>query len=147
MPPWLKVVLGIVLFFIVLAIGGAFFAVNWVRINKTRLQQEATKVRDEGRSFGEGKEPVACMDEAIRRYKEKRGFAGQIRNQLFMEACLDASSFPATFCATVPQQTEFIDSSRWALNECQKRGMPNDQSCTTIVMSVVQRCDRQRSSH
>ena len=145
MPQWLKVVLGIILLFVLFGIGAVFYGVHWIKANQPRLQQEARKLHDEGLSFGRGKEPADCIDEALRRYKENRGFAGQIRTRVFLEGCLDGSSLPTAFCETLPRQNEFMASAQWALNECQKRGMRNDQTCANVVMAVIQRCDKQRS--
>jgi len=146
MPQWLKVILGIVLFFFVVFVGVVFYGVSWMRRNEPRLKKEATQARSEGESFGRGKEASACLDEGIRRYRDDPGFTAQIRNRIFMEGCFDAASFPAGYCENVPRQTEFIASAQWALKECQKRGMPNDQQCAKVVMTVIQRCDKQRSS-
>jgi len=144
MPTWLKILLAILLLGILLVAGAIFLGYRWFRAHGGELREGAEKVVAEGKEFGAGRDANVCVDEALKR-GDKCGFAGmmcEVKVKLFLDNCIQAASVPADFCKGVPKQTNVVGSVKWQLEECARRGHPNEQRCTRMLQSVQQACAR-----
>jgi len=145
MPTWLKVILIIIFVFLALFIVGGFFTYRWVSANKGRLMAAGKEMQAEGANFGRGKDGAQCVDEALRRLHADAGLTGQIKVRIFTQGCLAAASPSPELCAGAPRRSEIMASANWAVQECKKRHVQEDQACSSIMQEVQQHCERMAS--
>ncbi|HKO56094.1 MAG TPA: hypothetical protein VJ276_09460 [Thermoanaerobaculia bacterium] len=145
MPRWLQVVLAVIaVCFVTLVILG-FVGYRWLNRNRGRLAVQAREISRQGAEYGRGKEIGACLDESARIYQTAgKTFKSQITTRLWLESCIRASTVPPEFCANVPRKSQAFASGQWALEECAKRGLPNDQGCSNLLVAAVGACDLKR---
>jgi hypothetical protein len=136
MPGWLKILLAIVGFFVLAIVVLGIVAYRSFRAHEPELRASAAKMQTEGKAYGAGKQPGDCVDEALRR--ADRGFTGQIRTRVFVDACLKAASPSPAYCANVP--SGIIDTARWANAECVRRNLAGDQMCVQVHTAVGEYC-------
>lgn len=144
MPTWVKVVLVVVLAgFAILAVG-IVVAARWVRHRGHALMEEGKVVVADAERFGKGKEEEACMTESFARLKACDGFICEAKTKVFLTHCLGAANKSAETCNAVPRRSEIMASVRWQLDECSRRGMPNDQPCTRLLQGLQEYCAHER---
>lgn len=140
MPKWLKVVL------VVLAVGlmlcgvcsaGAYW---WVDQNKEKLKGVGERAKAEGSAFAYEHDAEECVDEGLRRLKERSGIIDQAEHKLFLKACLEKAKRPETFCADVPPKGALVQSAAWAVGRCIAKGRPDDQDCGRLMQAVAEAC-------
>jgi hypothetical protein len=141
MPTWVKVVLIVVLVGFVVLVAGVVIAARWVKSRAGSLKEEARVVMAEAEAFGKGKDGEACVVEALTRLKTAPGFIGQAKVKVFLQHCLSTATVAPEMCEGVPLATDLIDSARWTLDECAKRGWPNNQPCTQLIGAVQIHCE------
>jgi hypothetical protein len=142
MPTWVKVVLIVVLTgFVVLAVG-VFLAARWVRQRGVALNEEGKAVIAQARAFGVGKDGEACIAESMTRLRTSQGFIGEAKVKVFLQHCLETATVAPELCADVPPPNEILKSARWTLDQCAKRGRPDDQRCTRVIGALQMRCRR-----
>lgn len=141
MPGWLKVILLVVGLFILTVVVLAVVAYKTIKTHEPELRASVEKVSAEGKTFGTGKAPADCIEEALRR--ADRSFTGQIRTRMFADACLKASTQPPGYCDGVPSGV--IATAKWANTECIRRGMTGDQACVGVYTAVGDYCHRPSS--
>ena len=115
----------------------------WTHHSRVLIQAGKNAVK-EGSVFGKSADNQGCLDEALSRYKQNKGFGGGISTGLFLTGCLEASRATPGFCDDVPKPTEFIRSAHWQINKCEEAGLP-DQYCRQLFSQVQQYCERTRS--
>jgi hypothetical protein len=145
MPTWLKVILAIIFVFLALFIVGGFLTYRWVRANKGKLMAAGKEMQAEGSTFGQGKDGAQCVDEALRRLHADPGLTGQIKVRIFTQGCLSTASPSAELCAGAPRPSEIIASANWAVQQCKKRNVQEDQACSSIMQEVQRHCERMAS--
>lgn len=140
MPGWLKLLLAIFGLLLVIVVVLSVVAYKAVQSHAPELKASADKARSEGAAFGAGKQPGDCVDAALER--PDRTFTGQIRTRLFVDACLNAATPSAEFCAAVPGG--IFDTAKWANAECIRRKRAGDQACVAIYTAVSDYCHRRK---
>jgi hypothetical protein len=140
MPGWLKILLAIVGFFILVVVALGIVAYRSFRAHEPELRASAAKMQSEGKAYGTGKQPADCVEESLRR--ADRGFTGQIRTRVFVDACLKAATPSPEFCANVP--SGIIATARWANTECIRRNLAGDQMCVQVYTAVGDYCHSSR---
>jgi len=141
MPGWLKVLLIVLTFLIVLVAGVVIAGVVWLSRNKDALIAKGRAVASEGRDFGRSTDNQGCVDEAISRYEKSPGMTGTISNAIFMRTCLDNSRPTLGFCDNVPRQTEFIKTAQWRVSQCRRVGLSSDNNCQNLFTPIQQFCE------
>jgi hypothetical protein len=137
MPTWLKVVL-IVVGVIVLGGAAAGFGVYlWWQQHGRAMLADSRAAIGEGTTFGVGKEPSACVDEAVVRVKGA-GVTEAVRVRLFLTSCLKAAKPVAGFCDDVPAKTDQIRTASWQLKLNQRYGLkpPYETSVVPAIQDV-----------
>ena len=147
MPTWLKILLAIFVVLIAFAVTGIFFAFRYVRDNTANFEQNSKKAVAEGRAFGLGKDANACVTEALNR-GDKCGAMGvfcQANTTFFMSSCMEVAARPPDFCTSVPRRTNNpFENARWIKSECARRGHPNEQSCSFLIQTLQNVCEKSR---
>jgi hypothetical protein len=147
MPRWLQVVLAVIAVGFVTVVVLGFVGYRWLSRNRGRLAAEAREITRQGAEFGKGKEIVACLDESARMYQTAgKTFKSQITTRVWLESCIRASTVPPEFCANVPRKSQTFASAQWSLDECAKRGLPNDQGCSNLLVAAVGACEGTRET-
>ena len=142
MPTWLKVILIIVAVLVVLVAAGGYLGYRWIQTHAGELKAQGEKLKAEAAAFAKDKTPEACIDETFARLSRCDGIICQATTKIFLSRCVAASNVPEGFCASIPQRDHFIDSARWALAECTRRGHRNDQRCTSVIGGLQDYCER-----
>ncbi len=140
MANWVKVILVLFAILIVVAAAVSFVTVRRLSAGKARLVEERAEFRREGREFGRGKAPVACIDESISRLRSAAGFPGEVKAKLFLEGCLSSASSEAAFCESIPRSHEAA-AGEWTMNECRRRDAAEIPRCSRVLQEVVRYCD------
>lgn len=140
MPTWVKVVLIVVLVGFVLLVAGVVIAARWVKQRGASFQKEGKAVIEEARAFGQGKEGEACIAESFRRLDTASGFIGEAKVKIFLQNCLATANVPPETCANVPPMSEIMRSAQWTLDECARRGRPNNPRCTRLIPALQVHC-------
>jgi hypothetical protein len=142
MPAWAKVLLGIGCGLAVLLIAfgvGIFYYVNG---HKDQWVAEGKKIHDEAAVYAASKTGSDCVDESIRRLSSCSGFVCEVRTRVFLDACLEAAAESPQLCDGVPSRSEIVQSARWSLAECARRGMQGSQPCSRLMQELQKHCDR-----
>ena len=144
MPTWLKILLFIFLMGLVLAGVAVFLGVRWIKSHEGDLREMGRKEQAEAVEWGRGKDADACIDEALRRSTAcgQLEVMCQVKTSMFVDGCLNAATLPSDFCAKVPKQLNIVGSVKWQVEECARRGYPNDQRCTRLLTTIQKRCER-----
>ena len=140
MPTWLKVVLIVLALLFVLAAVVAVLGYRWVQSHAGELKADATKIKAEATEFARGKEANACIDETFARLDRCDGIICEVKTKIFLQNCIEASTVPAGFCASVPKRGEIMATAKWTLAECARRGRPNDQRCARVIPALQDYC-------
>ena len=142
MPTWLKVILIILAVLAALVVGAGFIGYRWVQSHAGELKARGDKIKAEAAAFGKEKAPDACVDETFARLDRCDGLICEATTKIFLSRCVAASNVPDGFCASIPNRGEIIDSAKWALAECARRGRGNDQRCTRIIGGLQDYCEK-----
>src|SRR5712691_3326002 len=142
MPGWLKALLIVLAFIIVLVVGVIGAGIYWVSRNKDAWIAKGKAVVTEGRDFGRNSDNQGCVDESISRYKKEPGFTSAISNSLFMQSCLDSSRPTPNFCTDVPKATEFVKSAQWRVDQCRRIDLSSDSYCQQLFQPVQEFCEK-----
>ena len=140
MPNWLKVILillGIVVLLCGVTSAGAYW---WINDNKDRLKGVGERAKKEGTAFAYEHGAEECVDEGLRRLKERNGIVDQVEHKLFLRACLDKAARPATFCADAPPPGEILRAATWGVERCIQKGRAQDQDCGRLMQAVLEAC-------
>jgi hypothetical protein len=144
MPTWVKVVLIVVLVGFVLLVAGVLIAARWVKGQAAQLEKQGKATIAEARAFGEGKDGEACIAESLTRLKSASGFIGEAKVKVFLQHCLETATVSPATCEGVPEPAEIMDSARWTLAECGRRGFGNDQRCGRVLGALQVHCESTR---
>ena len=141
----LKFLLVATLIVVVIGVIVGVSGVVWFRKHGKSILEEGQKSAEQGSAYGEGKQADECIGESLRRLKQCSTLTCQIQHKVFLNSCLEKATRPPEFCRDVPKQTEFTASARWALAECKRRGMENDQPCANLMQAVQTVCHTHRT--
>jgi hypothetical protein len=147
MPTWLKVLLvSLVLLLILLAgaVGGGLYL--WRQYGRGMVES-GVRSASEGREFGAKTSDRICVEEAVARHKNSRGFGERVRVNIFLRGCLEASAQTVGFCEAVPGATEFSESLNWQLRQCHEHGLTTETQCQQLFSQVQQFCAARRREH
>jgi hypothetical protein len=142
-PTWLKIVLLVFLLFIAAMVGFGYLVFRWARQQGPQLQQQTRQTMEEAEAFGRGKDGEACIAESLARVKRCDGFICEARMKIFLSTCLGVATVPSGFCDGVPKQTEILNSTRWTMRECARRGYANSQRCGRLLATQQEYCSRE----
>jgi len=142
MPTWLKVILIILAVLAALVVGAGYIGYRWVQSHAGELKARGDKIKAEAAAFGKDKAPDACVDETFARLDRCDGILCEATTKIFLSRCVAASNVPGDFCASIPRRDHFIDSAKWALAECARRGRANDQRCTRVIGGLQDYCEK-----
>src|ERR1051325_1134707 len=142
MPTWLKVILIVLAVLAALVAGAGFIGYRWVKAHAGELKAQGDKIKADAAAFGKDKTPDACVDETFARLDRCDGIICQTTTKIFLSRCVAASNVPENFCASIPRRDQFIDSAKWALAECARRGRSNDQLCTRFIGGLQDYCEK-----
>jgi hypothetical protein len=135
------IVLGVCFFLGVFAVVGA--GVYWWTHHSRELFQAGENAMKQGTDFGKKTDNQGCLDEALSRYRQNKGFGGAISNSLFLTNCLNESRPTSNFCDDVPRPFDFIRSAQWQIKKCEEAGL-SDPYCRQLYGQVQQYCERAR---
>ena len=142
MPTWLKVILIILFIGIAVVALAVFLGVRWLRSHEGELRDQGRAVITEAQDFGRGKDAEACVTEAFARLKRCDGFICEAKTRVFLQQCVSTANVPPAFCNGVPKRSEILATATWALEECARRGLPNDRPCTRLVGGLQEACEK-----
>ena len=117
----------------------AFAGVRWVGDQVETLREGAPEAMAEADAFGRGTTQEGCVDEGISRLQQCDGFRCQVGTVAFLQACLPASQESPGFCAQVPTPDQMMNTVRWAVEQCEARGAPNEE-CGRLIRRVQDFC-------
>jgi hypothetical protein len=141
MPAWLKIVLIVIGVFVLIII--AFGVVGFVYFNKHKEEwvKAGSAAKQEGEAFGAGKEGSQCVDEGIRRLGTCAGLSCEISGRAFVHGCMSRATPSPQLCTNVPRRSEIINSAKWAIDECRRRGLAGNQPCGRLMQEVQRYCE------
>ncbi len=141
MPTWLKVTLivgGILLVLFIGVVAAGFYVVGTYG---PALVETGKKGIEEGETFGRRTDNEGCLTESLARHKSSQGLGDLIKANVFLRACLEASTPTPGFCEGVPARTEFIKSAHWQRERCHQQGFPDGGQCQQVFAQVQQFCE------
>lgn len=142
MPTWVKVVLVVVIVGFIGVAVAVVMAARWVKSRGAELERGARATVEEAERFGRGKDADACVAEALTRVRACDGFICEAKTNAFLQTCLRVSNVPAAFCNGVPKPTEIMQTARWQLAECARRGARDDQRCARLIGALQTYCSQ-----
>ena len=140
MPTWVKVVLVVVIAGFLLLVAGVVIFARWVKAQGAQLQEQGKATIAEAEAFGRGKDGEACVAEALERMKTADGFIGEAKTKVFLQHCLGTATVAPQTCEGVPAPTEILKTAQWTVDECARRGYPNNQRCTRLIGALQVHC-------
>lgn len=135
-----KVVITIVVCFFLVALGAVGLGVYLWSRHSGALMEAGKRQAEQGYVFGRDTDESGCLDEAIRRYKGNRGFAGSMGTAMWVQACWKTSRPTAGFCDRVPSPFDVLRSGRWQTEQAKKAGL-NDPFGPSVFGQVEAYCD------
>jgi len=143
--PWWAILLiafGVLSLIGVAAIGAVVW---WAASNKDRILAEGKETMQEAQAYAQTHEQHECVDEGLRRLAKCSGIMCEANTKVFVSACIQQAESTAGFCDGVPPKGKILETSRWCVAECQRRGRGNDQRCARLVQAVPEACHAQRA--
>lgn len=128
-----------------IAVGGALLigggAWYWWTNHGTEFLDAGKTAIMEGEASGRALDESGCMAQAIERHKAdwNRTMASAIRNNLWLNGCLDTSRAQDKFCDGVPANDDVMAAALWAASACANQGM-SDSYCGNLVSNAVKYC-------
>jgi hypothetical protein len=140
MPTWAKVILSLLLIGVLIIALVAFLTWRWVKNNAADLEKGGKAAVEEAQAFGRGKPAEACITETLNRVQKCDGFICEAKSKIFLTNCLGAADVTPELCANVPDG--IVAGATWSVDECARRGRPNDQRCIRAISGVAEFCRR-----
>jgi hypothetical protein len=100
---------------------------------------QGTSARADGARFAKGKGADACVDEALRHDAKCGDLGCNLRQGLFLSACLPAANDGAKLCAGTPGGFDPVAVQGWAADRCNERSR-RDAACRAHFERVQQFC-------
>jgi hypothetical protein len=119
-------------------------AARWIKSRAGTMKEEVGVVITEGEQFGKGKDGEACISESLRRLDAAKGIMQQAKQKIFLQSCLETATVAPEMCRGIPGPTEFMKTAQWQLDECARRGRPNNQGCAQLIGAVQMYCAGER---
>ena len=141
MSTWMKVLLVVGGLLVVLVVGAV--VVGYVVVSKygPGLMEAGKQTFEEGVEYGRRTDNEGCLNEAAARQSHVEGFAGMVRNGVFMQACLENSRPTPGFCDDVPRQLEVLKGVTWQQQQCKRFGLKPEQQCGQLFQGVQRFCE------
>lgn len=118
----------------------------WVRRAATRLMEQGRVALEAGQRAGRSLTAAACVDTVFARHARTDASLGtQLNERLFFDGCLNASEPSPDMCTDVPPEGAIARVARWALQQCQARGL-SDPSCPSLLLPLPEYCGRRSRS-
>jgi hypothetical protein len=135
----LLIILGVIVLLLI-AVG----AIGYVMMKKhgPQLRERFEKTEAEANAFGAGKPDTACVDEAFVRLRRCDGLMCEVEVQGFTTFCMQAAEPTAELCKGIPKPQNIMDTVKWSLEECDRRGLPQNKPCTRLIQTVQKHCFR-----
>lgn len=135
-------ILGIAIF---VAVGLVVTVAVWLAMRGPDNKAAITAAEEAGRAYAVSATDQACVPEALRRADECRaGAMCTVKEQAFLNACLEGAAVTPELCEGVPEKTRYTLSERWREAVCADLGRKKDFPCTQIVRVLQRTCDRRR---
>ena len=135
-----KVFLGVVVYvlgiILLVVAGGVWF---WKR-HGTSMIDDSKAAYVQGTREGSATDEKGCLEAAISRYQERRGFANGIANNVRLGSCLDASRAVPDFCQSVPSADNPFLLATFSAQRCEQSGLKNDPFCPQMFQQVAKYC-------
>jgi uncharacterized RDD family membrane protein YckC len=116
-------------------------------LSKGRMES-FQKAVEESRTFGQGREDRACLDEAVRRAVAATGsgdMVGALKNQVFLNDCLKSALPTEAFCEDVPAENDVANRVQWSLSRAQAAGIDTKNPFQRLLFDGVAReCEKRR---
>lgn len=108
-----------------------------------RNDQTSNAPESEGTIFGKTSDQQTCLQESLRRYKEKKDAAASYSLAAFLQDCLKSSRKGSPdFCKGIPVKTDGRKYFDWSKEQCKKEGLANDSGCMKIVREAQEFCEQ-----
>jgi hypothetical protein len=136
----IKIVLAIVavgILAVAAIVGGGVYW--WSRHGQEYISSVRESVK-EGMQAGQTLDSDQCVADAVKRHRQDPGFGTAVKTRLFLTGCLKTAEPVDGFCDEVPRTTEFRESIRWQLAQCQAYGL-SDSYCGQLFSEVQKYCD------
>lgn len=140
-----KIIVTIGVCFVFLATITIGFGIYWWARHSHELFEAGQRQIDQGTAYGKQTDEQGCLDEAISRYKAKRGMTGSIASGLFLRSCLEESRPTPGFCDQVPKRTEILKSMQWQIAQAKKAGLENDPYGKQLFTQLQEYCEVKRA--
>ncbi len=122
--------------FVLVAVVGLLY----VGRHKDEWLAAGKKADEEGRAYAAGKTVNDCVDESLRHLRACSGIGCEVRVQVFLSGCLKVAAPSPELCAAIPPRGEIMETAKWSLAECARRGLPNSQPCSRLFQEVQRHC-------
>ena len=141
MPKWLKIVL-VAVAALILICGLGIGATTWLVKSKSGdLKALGEKAQKKGEEIAARTNAEGCVVETLAALKVESGILASIEGSVVLQACLNASDLPKTFCDGVPGDDTILEQAAWVRDECARRGESGD-NCHTVLKMVPKVCHR-----
>jgi len=143
MPAWLKIILIVIGVIVLILVGFGVMGYVYFSQHRAEWMKAGTAAKQEGEAFAATHDASQCVDEGIKRLSSCSGLTCEIGARTFLGTCMTkAANAPPQFCSGVPRRSEIIRSAKWRIEECGRRGQPNNQACGRLMQEVQLYCER-----
>ena len=143
MPGWLKIVLIVIGVFVLILIALGVLGYVYFNQHKDEWMKAGAAAKQEGEAFAGGKDASQCVDEGLKRLNACAGLSCEITARAFTQACMTKAAPSPQLCNGAPKRSEIINSAKWALEECGRRGQSGNQACGRLMQEVQRYCEKQ----
>ncbi len=145
-PLWAKLLvafgaLGVMGFVGLVAIG------VWAYTKRDDLAKEGKATFERAERYAKSHSQAQCLDESFREMEKCSGFKCDLYASIFLQRCMDLASPSPELCAQTPDPQSVIDTTRWTMSECPRRGHGRfqNQSCSVLLQTAARACRSPRS--
>ncbi|MGV3621254.1 MAG: hypothetical protein ACO1OB_10575 [Archangium sp.] len=140
MPKWLKIVLALLVFFVLLCGGLSAVGFYWFDANKERLKGVGDRAHAEAAEYAMTHNANDCVTAALGRLTQRNSIVDEAEHKIFLKACIEKAEKPAGFCTGVPVRSEIFASAEWAVEKCKTLGYAGSQPCGRLVQAIQEAC-------
>ena len=125
---------------LILGIAAVVAVMVYINRNAERLMAKGEAVQADATQFGAKVAEPACVAEMSTRYKKSPGFMAAIEQGVWLQGCLQASTFSSGFCDGVPPESEIMQSANWRVERCGEIGLRGDSVCPSLFAEMQKYC-------
>jgi hypothetical protein len=140
MKTWVKIVLVCLLLGILAVVGASFAIYKWVVGAVREADTLVPAAQRDGREFAKHATQDGCVDEAATRASACASLGCEVAEKSFLQSCFAAATPDPKACDGVPSPDKLVESAKWGIKECQRRGHPGDQRCTRLLQTLQPLC-------